>query len=34
MEADRPDAYDAAAAETAWGRLVPFLRESLGGDRR
>jgi carboxymethylenebutenolidase len=34
MEPDRADAYDRAAAETVWARLVPFLRENLGGDRR
>src|SRR5690606_20655672 len=30
MEDDRPDAYDAEAAETAWERTVAFLREHLG----
>jgi carboxymethylenebutenolidase len=30
FEADRPDAYDAAAAELAWRRTIPFLRDRLG----
>jgi carboxymethylenebutenolidase len=29
FEADRPEAYDAAAAETAWERTVTFLRARL-----
>ena len=30
MEPDRPDAYNADAAELAFGRIVAFLRENLG----
>jgi carboxymethylenebutenolidase len=32
FEADRADAYDAAAADLAWQRTVAFLRDRLGGE--
>jgi carboxymethylenebutenolidase len=32
FEADRPDAYDAVAAERAWQRSIAFLRDRLGGE--
>ena len=30
FEADRPDAYNPAAAALAWERTLTFLRERLG----
>jgi carboxymethylenebutenolidase len=32
FESDRPAAYDAAAADLAWKRTVPFLRRHLAAD--
>jgi carboxymethylenebutenolidase len=30
FEEDRPDAYNAVAARTAWERMVPFFKKELG----